>query len=294
MKKLLGTTLLILILLMMLTIPTYAMSFNVKLTPTKRTITPGSEVTVTVSTSNLNIGGNGMNSFMCTLQYDTNVFEIVRDTDITGVDGWSILYNSANNKILADLNETTTGGFIQQDSNLFKIKFKVKANATAEKGDIQLLDPTTSNGRMDVVGTSEKLTIYLKSLSSDKYLIEEDNTILNVLPKTEIATFKANITGGNNITIKDANGTTVTTGYVKTGCKAIAPSGEEYTVVVKGDVNGDGIFDVVDLSQVVYHIIEKIKLQGVYEKAGDLDSGGKLDIIDLSNLVLILVDKATW
>ena len=293
MKKVIGTTILIVVLLIMLTVPAYALSFNVKLTPSQKTVSPGNEVIVTVSTNNLNIGGNGMNAFMCTLNYDTNVFETVQETDITGLNGWGVMYYSSNNRILADLNDVSSGGFIQQDAEIFKIKFKVKEATTSEAGTIQIQNPTTSNGRIDVTGTTGSLTISLKALTSTTYEIGENNEIANVPVGTTPSTLVSNITGGQNLTVKDSEGNPITTGNVGTGAIVETASGEQYTVIVKGDVNGDGVFDIIDLSQVVYHIVEKSRLQGEYEKAADIDGNGRVDIIDLSNLVLVLVGKAT-
>ena len=293
MKKVIGITILIVILLMGLTIPTYALSFKIKLTPSQRTVAPGNEVFVTVSTSNLNIGGSGMNTFMCTLQYDTNVFEIVQDSDISGLNGWSVMYYAANNRILADLNDVTTGGFIQQDADLFRIKFKVKESATSETGVIQIQDPATSNGRMDVTADPEILTLSLKSIDSTTYVIGEDNTISNVLPGTTVTTLINNIEGPQNLVVKDLDGNPITTGQVGTGSKVVTSAGEQYTIIVKGDLNGDGLLDVRDLAQFIYHIIDKTKLQGIYLQAADVNASGLSDIVDLSQMVLAVVDKIT-
>ena len=61
--------------------------------------------------------------------------------------------------------------------------------------------------------------------------------------------------------------------------------------MVRGDVNGDGLLDVRDLAKVVFHLIDKELLTGVYEEAANVDGKDGLDIVDLSNMVLVIVDK---
>ncbi|MBQ9298008.1 MAG: hypothetical protein IJ223_03075, partial [Clostridia bacterium] len=77
---------------------------------------------------------------------------------------------------------------------------------------------------------------------------------------------------------------------IGTGAK-LKLNDEELTIVVKADVTGDGTLDVVDLSQLVLHIVEKDRLEGVRLEAADIDEDGDVDIIDLSQMVLVLVDK---
>ena len=54
---------------------------------------------------------------------------------------------------------------------------------------------------------------------------------------------------------------------------------------VKGDINGDGVLDIIDLSILNKHLIEKKTIndaQGL--NAADINKDGVIDIVDLSIL----------
>ncbi|MBQ9298039.1 MAG: Ig-like domain-containing protein [Clostridia bacterium] len=84
---------------------------------------------------------------------------------------------------------------------------------------------------------------------------------------------------------------------VKTGMVLLV-NGNKIELVVRGDTNGDGIFDIVDLSRTVLHIVEKSKLEGTYKMAADVrvdeelkEGEDEIDIMDLAQMVLALVGK---
>lgn len=54
-----------------------------------------------------------------------------------------------------------------------------------------------------------------------------------------------------------------------------------YTIVIYGDNNGDGIIDIVDLLKTQKHILNVGSLQDAYYKASDVNKDGTVDIVDL-------------
>lgn len=54
-----------------------------------------------------------------------------------------------------------------------------------------------------------------------------------------------------------------------------------FNIAIKGDTNGDGNIDIVDLLRVQKHLLGYIALSGPYFKAGDTNQDGLVDIIDL-------------
>ena len=64
----------------------------------------------------------------------------------------------------------------------------------------------------------------------------------------------------------------------------------EYTIVVIGDVNGDGRRTVTDLAKAKLHIIEKEILEGEYLQALDVDKNGEIGITDIAVLKMSLID----
>ena len=94
---------------------------------------------------------------------------------------------------------------------------------------------------------------------------------------------------GNKISVKNKNGEEVTEALIGTGYK-ITIDGKEYTAIKKGDVNGDGEVDVIDLAKIKRELIGKIKLENEYKSAAKLSkSSDKIDVIDLALLKRYLI-----
>ena len=55
--------------------------------------------------------------------------------------------------------------------------------------------------------------------------------------------------------------------------------------IIKGDINGDGVFDIVELTILNKHLIETQRIiDSKWLIAADLNKDGKIDIVDLSIL----------
>ena len=288
MKRTITITLVALIILIFTNIPSYALGFIVGVTPVQTTVSPGGAVDVTISVNNMNIGGDGMKVFSGILNYDTNIFEEITAKDITGLNSWEVSYNAETKKILLDRKD-----FITTDTELCKITFKVKDGVETENAQIKITSPSTSNNRIDIDGTEGKATISLKKLSSGKYEVTDDNEIKNVLPNTKFDDLKDNWTGGENTIIKDKDGNTISSGNIGTGATVTTPSGDVYTVIVKGDLNGDGKVTLTDLAQLKLHMVETTLLQEPYKSGADIDGDGSVTLTDLGKLKRVLAELET-
>ena len=288
MKRTITITLVALIILIFTNIPSYALGFIVGVKPAQTTVSPGSTVDVTISVNNMNIGGDGMKVFSGILNYDTNIFEEITAKDITGLNSWEVSYNAETKKILLDRKD-----FITEDAEICKITFKVKDGVETENTQIKITNPSTSNNRIDIDGTEGQATISLKKLSSGKYEITDDNEIKNVLPNTTVGDLKDNLTGGENTIIKDKDGNTISSGNIGTGATVTTPSGDVYTVIVKGDLNGDGKVTLTDLAQLKLHMVETTLLQEPYKSGADIDGDGSVTLTDLGKLKRVLAELET-
>lgn len=284
MKKTIAILLILLISITFSTLPSYALGFTISMTPDKNVSSAGSEVTITISTNNLNIGGEGMSVFSCFLEYDKSVFEEITFEDIKGLNNWSVSYNNETGKILLD-----NSNFITTDSDLCTITFKLKSDLEIENTEIKITSPQTSNNQIDIIGTDGAVTIYVKQLTSDIYEIDESNTITGVPPNSSVDEIKENLNGGGELVILDKDGNQITSGEVGTGSTVKTESGEEYTIIVKGDINGDGKVTTTDLSQLKLHVVEATLLKDPYLKAGDINSDGNVSITDVAQLKLAIV-----
>ncbi|MBQ4065298.1 MAG: hypothetical protein IJD10_04300, partial [Clostridia bacterium] len=87
---------------------------------------------------------------------------------------------------------------------------------------------------------------------------------------------------GYEVTVVGANGEE--TELVGTGSKVIC-DGEEYQVVIRGEVTGDGVIDIFDLTGLLSFVNGNDSLDGVYKKAGLVSNVEEVDIFDLTKLL---------
>ena len=64
-----------------------------------------------------------------------------------------------------------------------------------------------------------------------------------------------------------------------------------FTISVVQDVNGDGNVSITDLAQIMLHLVDTERLEGVRFKAADINGDGKVTITDVAQLQLILVGR---
>lgn len=284
MKKVVSTILMVLIIITFSNLPVYAMGFTINLTPSKSVGAPGGTISVTISLGNLNIGEDGTSVFTGFLKYDTEVFEEISQSDIKGLNNWQVTYSSENGQIVLQ-----NSNMVKTDSDLCVINFKIKSEITKTTTDIKLEEPQTTNKKIDIIGTEGKLTISLKQLSSEEYEIGEDNIIKGVSANTSISDFKGKLDGGGTLKIEDKNGNEITSGNVGTAYVVKTESGEKYTIIVTGDINGDGKLSTTDLSKLKSHIVESEILVDPYKTAADMNNDGKISPTDLSKLAALVL-----
>jgi len=140
---------------------------------------------------------------------------------------------------------------------------------------------TTAEG-----GFTASCAVRVKSngITSANYTITS-TLIKNVARNTDLAQFVANL--GNdaaNLHVYKADGTELTEGIVGTGMQvALLTEGVEtdrLTLVVKGDVNGDGKIDITDYTRLRYEVLHLQPLEGAYLAAGDVNGDGATVITD--------------
>ena len=137
-------------------------------------------------------------------------------------------------------------------------------------------------------------------------IIDEIDYIENMEEETTVGTLKNNLGLPTKYTIEVANtdGITLTNmQYVGTGnVVKIKNQAEEivksYTIVVKGDITGEGqvnIFDIVKLTSYVFDESEGFVWNKAIEKAGKVtESGGGPNIFDIVRLINYCFDGASW
>ncbi len=118
------------------------------------------------------------------------------------------------------------------------------------------------------------------------------NYVTNVSIGTTAGTLKSK-TDSSEITFKKSNGSTLgDSEKITTGTKIKFKSGEEYTIVLYGDLTGDGDVDSADLLRMRQQLLGKVSLSGEYLEAAHVyNTSGKVDSADLLQLRRHLLGK---
>ena len=202
-----------------------------------------------------------------TFSYTETSYSLIVDNSVSSITVSAAAYDS-NAKI------TGTG-----THNLSVGTNNIEVKVTAQNGDVRTYT-------IKVVRNSGGSTTVTPTLSSSTYRIS-GSTIsgLTAVPTTA-STFKSNLSVSNgSIKVYTASGGE-NTGNIGTGnlVKLYDTNGTlsgTYTVVVYGDINGDGDISSVDLLRVRKHLVQASTLSGVYSTAADTNKDGSISSIDL-------------
>ncbi len=172
------------------------------------------------------------------------------------------------------------------------------ANLT-NPGKVKLTQPdTTAVVKVTAVnGESSDYVINIHRIKMDGYTPTE---VLNGVGIKVSGNYASNIEVGSDISniinsvlnsyhfasikITDNGGAEIKSGIVKTGQTiTITNSGitSSFKIVLYGDINGDGLINIVDLLAIQKHLVGAKMLKDENLKAADLNKDGALDIRDL-------------
>ena len=69
---------------------------------------------------------------------------------------------------------------------------------------------------------------------------------------------------------------------------------KEYTLVVIGDLTGDGELGLGDVTKLAKHVLNKTQITGAYLKAGEIKQDGNIaNLGDVTKLAKIVLGKET-
>lgn len=129
------------------------------------------------------------------------------------------------------------------------------------------------------------------TLTSDTYMIEA-SIIKNIQPQTILSNFKQNIIT-NATLLKIVNNTIELSNndIIGTGMQLVLENKISYTLIVKGDSNGNGKTDLQDILAINKHRLNKVQLQDEYLTASDVNNDGKADVRDILQINKYRLDK---
>lgn len=120
---------------------------------------------------------------------------------------------------------------------------------------------------------------------SNMGLNRKGNYITNLTLNITVSTLKSK-TIGSELTFKNASGNTLgNTEKVTTGSTITFSTGETYTIVVYGDLTGDGNINSADLLRMRQYLLGQVNLSGAYlESARLVNTSGNINSADLLRL----------
>ena len=169
------------------------------------------------------------------------------------------------------------------------------ATATSNLGESYIGTSLNSwkdlNNYNNMENTNICIKAFTENIESDiitsNYTINEQNYIMYITPGTKINNFISNNYINGSYVVKNSKGETVSAdANIATGMQLIINGNSTYTFVTKGDLNGDGLINIVDVSFMKQHMIELRNLTGPYLLASDMNGNNRYaDISDFSILL---------
>lgn len=160
---------------------------------------------------------------------------------------------------------------------------------------------TTYSDRQEIK-LIEDLTLYAiweetYSYVINKYSIDEDNKYIDLIDiNTTVDDFKKNINLNEGYRLEVDYKTINGKNLMYTGGKTKIYKNDklyvEYTNIIRGDVNGNAVIDIIDYIRIMKDIMNTSKLTGVYTKAADVNQNGKIDIIDYIRIMKMIMEES--
>lgn len=179
--------------------------------------------------------------------------------------------------------EAMSGLAVVEGTGTYNLKYgvnQIKINVKAKNGNIKTYTIDVARGNSQSGGDG---TIY-----SNVYAVDTENGLMSgVVVGTSAADAVKNITikNGGKVVITNAAGIErsgdIATGDVITVYSSAGAKLSSYNIVVKGDIDGDGKVDILDIVRIKNQMLGNTKLDGAYLSAADMDNNGSVDLMDI-------------
>lgn len=130
-------------------------------------------------------------------------------------------------------------------------------------------------------------------------LVKKESYVTGFQIGSNIADIRNKLSSNSKVTLssfQSANGGEITNGMIATNMKfTLLFNNQEYhyTVVVKGDVNGDGLIYATDYVKIKNHIMGKTTLSGAYLLAADINNDNRIYATDYVRIKNYIMGKGT-
>lgn len=133
------------------------------------------------------------------------------------------------------------------------------------------------------------LSVYAADeITSTVYKID-GQYISKIKGKTTVSAFKENVETEQEMVFTNKKGATLNESATIATETTLTVGAQKYTLIVRGDVDGNGLVNATDLSKLKLYKSGKLKPTEAAKRAGDINGNGVLDDEDIEKLNLILV-----
>lgn len=168
----------------------------------------------------------------------------------------------------------------------FTFRIPVYQNLPAETSLYLSQNIVQSNNTTTNNVTSNNNNNSSNSILSNSGMNVSSNTVSGITAGVTANEIENNIKNNSNasVTIKDSNGNKVND-KLSTGNQMIIVNNNStsvYTVIVSGDINGDGRVSIADFALVKSNMLGNNTLNEIQKKAADMNKDGKISIADIA------------
>ena len=170
------------------------------------------------------------------------------------------------------------------DDGKFKLTKRYSEDANE---DVKLVDEAGNTSTINinvVIQANDTIT------STSLKISEEELIIRGINPKLTVANFKNSIKSDMEYQILNKNGVAITnTDKVGTGCKIKMQSGKTYTIIVWGDLDGDGQISLAELAKISKIGVNKVTPSDLEKSAIDMNMNGKIELSELAAIAKLQI-----
>lgn len=257
----------------------------------------GDNVVLTLKFEKYNNIVKGLNAFKAKLDYSSDVFEEVVESDFMTKNDWEgFKYNKATKEFVAYKKAGS-----KSEESIVEVILTVKDGVEPCKTNVGMTQIITSEGKEDLELNDAVIPIDIikeqterpeepDKITSSTYDIE-DGYISKVLPKTTVQKFKELVETKSEVVFTDIDGNVLEdNSIIKTGTVIKVGEKLSYSIVVRGDIIEDGESNIDDLSAIKLHLIEYKILTGIRLRAADMSYDKEVTIDDIARMKLYIIN----
>ena len=226
---------------------------------------------------------NGIAGLIGDLEYDQDKLELV---SVEALSNFELV--SGDHYVLHNID----GVGVPAGTKVLKFVFRNKGLQTNESTTIGFTNIIGSDGANDIPTDNAHKTLTFSEITpaiEDTTYKIQDDIISGISTGTTADNYLSNfsLTSGASLIAKSADGTPlapdqkIATGTITILLDKHDNAVQEYLVLIKGDINGDGEITITDLVKAKRHLAGLETYSGVYQMAGDITSTGAINITDV-------------